>query len=423
MNTALLNDAKLFEVSPLHVDESGRIGFLHEDKAAALGRLMAVDGQRDPIKVVAQPGSPEKPWRLVTGMHRLIGARLEGITVFAIEVSGDPEDLADLEASENLHRRPLAPIERAKFVHALVRAAQERVARQNGGVKQQKLAAEARWAKVRAGLSRAEEVLQGEVEDALCTQRTAYNWEESVGDAFGMKRRTIYNCLKLYRLLVEPFPSDLVEALSAHPVVGENEVQLRELAAIQDEAKRLGAIQMLIANPEMSADVARVQLAIDAAKTAPPTRDVKITNTISDSWTRLSLGAQRAYLPRFVGLLTDGQKHELAELIGSKPADQARAPDAAVLTPAVPIRASVKHDYIVCLEDGTRHTNLTKRLVQLGMTPGEYRARWSLACDYPMLAPNYSAKRCTVWRDRVKAARAVTKQAGQIDRARAELAE
>jgi hypothetical protein len=76
------------------------IGFLHEDKAAAIGRLMAVDGQRDPIKVVAQPAGSSKPWRRVVGRHRLHGARLEGIKVWAIEVAGKPEDLADLEASK-----------------------------------------------------------------------------------------------------------------------------------------------------------------------------------------------------------------------------------------------------------------------------------------------------------------------------------
>lgn len=150
MNTgSLLSGANLLELSPDHVDEGNRIGFLHEDKAAALGRLMAVDGQRDPIKVVAQPGNADKPWRLVTGMHRLIGARIECITVFAIEVSGKPEDLADLEASENLHRRPLAPLERAKFTAALVMAAQARIARQHGGLKQQQLAIKARWDAVR----------------------------------------------------------------------------------------------------------------------------------------------------------------------------------------------------------------------------------------------------------------------------------
>ena len=131
-NASLLAGANLFEVAPTHVDEGDRIGFLHEDKAAALGRLMAVDGQRDPIKVVANRKNADRPWRLVTGMHRLVGARMECIPVWAIEVTGTVEELADLEASENLHRRPLAPIERAKFTAALVQAAQERIAREHG---------------------------------------------------------------------------------------------------------------------------------------------------------------------------------------------------------------------------------------------------------------------------------------------------
>ena len=152
---SLLSGATLFEVAPGQVDEGDRIGFLHEDKAAALGRLMAVDGQRDPIKVVANKKNAEKPWRLVTGMHRLIGARIECMTVWAIEVSGRPEDMADLEASENLHRRELAPIERAKFTAALVHAAQARVAREHGNLSHQQLGIKLRWQRVKMGETRA----------------------------------------------------------------------------------------------------------------------------------------------------------------------------------------------------------------------------------------------------------------------------
>jgi hypothetical protein len=173
----VLEGAKLFELSPEHVDEGQRIGFLHEDKAAALGRLMAVDGQRDPIKVVANPRNPDRPWRLVTGMHRLIGARIEGITIIAIEVSGKPEALADLEASENLHRRPLGPIERAKFTTALVQAAQERIAREHGNLKHYQLGAKARWAKVKTGEMRSEEALRDDVDDASAKIAEAYGWE------------------------------------------------------------------------------------------------------------------------------------------------------------------------------------------------------------------------------------------------------
>lgn len=64
------------------------------------------------------------------------------------------------------------------------------------------------------------------------------------------------------------------------------------------------------------------------------------------------------------------------------------------LVPAVPIRSSVKHDYIVCLEDGKRMKMLKRYLaVQFGMTPDEYRVKWNLPADYPMVATGYAEKR------------------------------
>jgi predicted transcriptional regulator len=64
------------------------------------------------------------------------------------------------------------------------------------------------------------------------------------------------------------------------------------------------------------------------------------------------------------------------------------------LTPAVPIKKSVTDDYIVCLEDGKKLKMLKRHLMTAyGMTPEEYRARWGLKPDYPMVAPNYAAKR------------------------------
>lgn len=63
------------------------------------------------------------------------------------------------------------------------------------------------------------------------------------------------------------------------------------------------------------------------------------------------------------------------------------------LTPAVSIRKSVTPDYIVCLEDGKKFKSLKRHLSVLGMTPDEYRTRWGLPKDYPMVAPNYAATR------------------------------
>jgi predicted transcriptional regulator len=62
--------------------------------------------------------------------------------------------------------------------------------------------------------------------------------------------------------------------------------------------------------------------------------------------------------------------------------------------PAVSVRASVKPDYIVCLEDGKKLKMLKRHLMtHYNMTPDDYRQRWNLPADYPMVAPNYAEKR------------------------------
>lgn len=62
--------------------------------------------------------------------------------------------------------------------------------------------------------------------------------------------------------------------------------------------------------------------------------------------------------------------------------------------PAVPVAKSVQHDFIVCLEDGKKLKMLKRYLRSTyGMTPEDYRKRWSLPADYPMVAPAYAARR------------------------------
>ncbi|WP_237482150.1 MucR family transcriptional regulator [Lichenibacterium dinghuense] len=63
------------------------------------------------------------------------------------------------------------------------------------------------------------------------------------------------------------------------------------------------------------------------------------------------------------------------------------------LKPAVPIRKSVTEDYIVSLEDGRKFKSMRRYLAGLGMTPDEYRAKWGLPRDYPMIAPAYAKAR------------------------------
>lgn len=65
--------------------------------------------------------------------------------------------------------------------------------------------------------------------------------------------------------------------------------------------------------------------------------------------------------------------------------------------PKVSIRSSVKPDYIVCLEDGKKQKMLKRHLMtNHGLTPDEYRQKWGLPADYPMVAPNYAEQRRTL---------------------------
>jgi predicted transcriptional regulator len=70
------------------------------------------------------------------------------------------------------------------------------------------------------------------------------------------------------------------------------------------------------------------------------------------------------------------------------------APEKVQQEPAVSIRASVKPDFITCLEDGKKLKMLKRHLmVHFNLTPDEYRAKWGLPADYPMTAPNYALQR------------------------------
>jgi predicted transcriptional regulator len=70
------------------------------------------------------------------------------------------------------------------------------------------------------------------------------------------------------------------------------------------------------------------------------------------------------------------------------------------LRPAVPVRKSISADYIVCLEDGKKFKSLKRHLrTHYNLSPEEYRAKWGLPADYPMVAPNYSATRSRLAKD------------------------
>ncbi|GHA29527.1 transcriptional regulator [Devosia pacifica] len=70
------------------------------------------------------------------------------------------------------------------------------------------------------------------------------------------------------------------------------------------------------------------------------------------------------------------------------------------LKPAVPVKKSVAADYIICLEDGKKFKSLKRHLrTHYNLSPEEYREKWGLPADYPMVAPNYSATRSKLAKD------------------------
>ena len=72
----------------------------------------------------------------------------------------------------------------------------------------------------------------------------------------------------------------------------------------------------------------------------------------------------------------------------------APAEPAAPQTPAVSVRRSITPDFLICLEDGRKFKSLKRHLqTKYGMSPEDYRAKWGLPKDYPMVAPNYAASR------------------------------
>ncbi|WP_298964589.1 MucR family transcriptional regulator [uncultured Methylobacterium sp.] len=80
--------------------------------------------------------------------------------------------------------------------------------------------------------------------------------------------------------------------------------------------------------------------------------------------------------------------HDALSKLGTEPVQAAEKP-----VPPVPIRKTVTPDYLISLEDGQRYRTLKRHLAGRGLTPEQYRQKWGLPPDYPMVAANYAAQR------------------------------
>jgi len=83
--------------------------------------------------------------------------------------------------------------------------------------------------------------------------------------------------------------------------------------------------------------------------------------------------------------------HSAVERLAAGP--DSAPPQVEAKTPVVSIRKSITPDFLICLDDGKRFKSLRRHLAGLGLTPQQYREKWNLPSDYPMVAPNYAAQR------------------------------
>lgn len=293
----------VLSLSPRDILVGERLGAFWPDKAAAIGRLMAEDGQNEPIKVKRAGPRAAQPWTLVAGHHRLEGAKLEGFAAIdAIEVHGDETAIRKIEASENVERGSRSPIERACFVRAIADAAEARLKDQHEGLSQQQVAIRARWDAMKAkaaGVERDDDLNSIEAEHTVANFATVYGWQESTAEALGLSKRTIRDDLALHRALVAPFPT-LYRPLATHPIVGENASALRDIAAIKDVANRRALIEALVEAPNLTLAAAMEGLGLSQPASPPASGATKFMNGTTANLARLSAGDQARIAPEIV---------------------------------------------------------------------------------------------------------------------------
>lgn len=297
----VMDGASVLALSPHDIIIGERQGAFWPDKAAALGKMMAQDGQIVPIIVRKSGPRAAAPWTLVAGHHRLEGAKLEGFAIIdAVELIGSQDDYLKAEALENT-RPTRSPLERACFVRAIAEAAEKRLKDLHGDLTPEQIKARARWDAVSGkapGVERDGAVADAEADNAAANFAAAYQWQDSTAEAIGMSKRTVRDDLALHRALVVPFPT-LWRGLATHPIVGENASALREIASYQSIEARRAIIEGLIEAPDMTLAQALEGLGLSKPAAPAATGATKFMNNAASNIDRLSAEQQRSWAPAF----------------------------------------------------------------------------------------------------------------------------
>lgn len=306
-----LDVAELLVLDPSSIDPDwvNRIGLYFPAKAEALGVLMARDGQNDPIKIVPAKPSSQFDWRLVTGLHRLNGCISANLNVAAFVMSS-ADDLRSMQASENMDRRELDPIERALFINAVAEQAKARLIAEHGDVRQQVLAGKARAAKVQySDLQKADEASKAAVDNLSI----AYSWKAETAEACGYSPKDVQRSMRIYRCVVEP-NRDLIDAFKDLDVAKSADVLLK-IAALKDGTLRRKVIETLIAGPKdltMAMEMAGV-------KSGKPEQSpyYKNSSQVFNGASKIGVADWKRFCPEFAKAMRPAQRVELRDALNA----------------------------------------------------------------------------------------------------------
>lgn len=337
---------QVVELDPATIDVTGRVGLFYPEKAEAYAALIARDGQRTPIVVRSNGNRAKLPWTLVAGLHRHAACTMAGLPIRAIVVEGDADELRAIQASENLDRRELAPLERAMFVAAVADAAKARLRSLHGGKSQQQIAVEQRWrdreeasdirsVKMTERMDKVQftpvEKADAEAEGARETLATAYRWSDTAAAASGMGVESLKRSLRIFRIIVEP-NRDLMDALKSHAVAGNASALLAICGKGNDPATVRAILEWLIAHPEAkTADeaIAALELAPSKGGSAASAPDAKRLSAFIGTFGRMPLAEKKGALGQLGQMLPAGfEIVESNKPAGSTVAAAARLRDA-----------------------------------------------------------------------------------------------
>jgi len=288
--------------------------------AAALGAMMARDGQDVPIQVCRLPG--RNRWTLVAGAHRHAGAVAEDIAYLRAEVvTADRDERRMREVRENLYKSGLDPIERAAHIAEAV-AIYKRRAGIDPAADGRSVSVAARWQKA----------VKNEALDTTATIAVVYGITDQVASDIGFSSRTVESDLKLYRRLSPSIVARLRKA--RHPSV-KIAAELHKLARLEPAAQA-DTLDALVGDNGWE-PVKTVKEAIERtqASSAKPidAPDQKRLNTVLGTLQRMSASERQALFqsPDFHGLIPVEAQRLLAPM-RRDPVVAAPAPDRAAIS-------------------------------------------------------------------------------------------